>query len=830
MPKNEDNIRIGPKGPVSLMNATSTDVKSREGVTVVLYWLPTANVVGYNLYRQNIGETQKPSAAWNGSKPISQVTDRASFESLIPVNSPEWQQLQEAFTLIENKNALLTRRSVDPGKIIERGLTPEEDKAFEVLALANLKIRLARGLAFVDRNVANNEWYVYELRGLTKSGLEIALSSGVRVKAGHYILPDPPSNITATAGDHKVLLLWDRNPIPEPAKIETFEELPSMPHGFCVGRATSQGGYPQVISDKTILFDITKDLDNNDVTPPRPGFLDFQRWEEGLPVYHSVNGASIEGPRNYVNYYYRVASYDILGRLGSWSNEVSATPFDKTPPMSPQDLSVEAKLDAFSKPVGLVVSWRKVTKDVEGHVELDNTQFYRIYRSLNSDDLEKVDTLSNYLVATWPADPTDEKIWLDWFDNSPVIFPAYGEQDVWYRVCCEDAHQLLSSPSALISGRIPDVKPPGPTKMLGSESHEKFIRVFWKPNQEPDLAGYQIYRTICDRGTIYRPQPKPKRDVPRTSNIPGQPNVQGQCDLEFKGEILLDEADKRLAEQGRIYYDDYSVPPGSPLCYGYWVRAFDMRRNLYPGDNGCPASAEEYVCQRLHDETPPPVPIIAGLKARNNAVQIDWVASPIQDLKAFHVYRSEKEDDTPSFVGGVDLDGNILNGKWTGIEPACGDIPAELNSATVKGWFIDKNVKPNKVYWYRVSALDWSGNESSGGNSGKDLQKIPAISTFTYDANLPDSPAVLPCQPESAGVCGLTVRWSPAFDPSLVDGFVVFRSMAINERYRQVSPIIKGNEFSDKSAIRNTVYWYRVQAVDKRGNLSNPSQPVQYEY
>lgn len=181
-------------------------------------------------------------------------------------------------------------------------------------------------------------------------------------------------------------------------------------------------------------------------------------------------------------------------------------------------------------------------------------------------------------------------------------------------------------------------------------------------------------------------------------------------------------------------------------------------------------------------------------------------------------------------MGCVLLDGTVLNVKWTGVEPACGDIPAELNSATVKGSFTDKTVKPNRVYWYRVSALDWSGNESSGGNGGKDLQNIPAISTFTYDAKLPDSPTVLPCQPESASVCGLTVRWIPAFDPSLVDGFVVFRSTAINERYRQVSPLIKGNEFSDKSAIRNTVYWYRVQAINKRGNLSTPSQPVQYEY
>ena len=62
-----------------------------------------------------------------------------------------------------------------------------------------------------------------------------------------------------------------------------------------------------------------------------------------------------------------------------------------------------------------------------------------------------------------------------------------------------------SAPSAVITGAVPDTTPPGPTDLIGATGDADRIRVDWKPNGEPDLAGYQIYRGVCDRGFIYRP-------------------------------------------------------------------------------------------------------------------------------------------------------------------------------------------------------------------------------------------------------------------------------------------------------------------------------------
>jgi hypothetical protein len=291
---------------------------------------------------------------------------------------------------------------------------------------------------------------------------------------------------------------------------------------------------------------------------------------------------------------------------------------------------------------------------------------------------------------------------------------------------------------------------------------------------------------------------------------------------------LKKEADKRLVDTGQLYFDDFSLDEGSPVCYAYWVRAFDMARNLYPGKwaNNCP-DVGEYICQRLYEEEPPPVPVISALKAKNNAVAVEWISSPIQDLKAFHIYRSENEMDKPSFVRCVWKDGTVHSSPWEGLKPSCGDIPAEADPQTVAGAYLDTTVLPNTIYWYRVSALDWLGNESEG----KDLVKIPAVSTFSFSKDLPKTPVLLP--PSVSTItpdCGLVVKWTPIYDSSKFGGFIVFRSISMSGPYRQVSAIVKANEFVDQETHRGTPYWYRIQSIDKKGKLSEPSVPMKHNY
>jgi hypothetical protein len=214
------------------------------------------------------------------------------------------------------------------------------------------------------------------------------------------------------------------------------------------------------------------------------------------------------------------------------------------------------------------------------------------------------------------------------------------------------------------------------------------------------------------------------------------------------------------------------------------------------------------------------------MKARSNSVVIEWLASPLQDLKAFHVYRSEKETDPPSFVASVLTDGTVSSSRWEGLNPRCEDIPAEANPTAFLASFEDRGLEPNKVYWYRISALDWLGNESEKA----DITKIPAISTFTYTRDIPATPALIPPGPQPSEGCGLLVRWTPAFNPAGHTGFMVFRSPSASGPFRQVSPVVQGNEFTDTTALRGMDHYYKVQVMDRRGYLSEPSAPVLYRY
>lgn len=797
-----------------VMGATSGDVGPGGKTFVVLYWRPAEHIVGYHLYRSD------QAGAINGATPIAAAANCAELSAIIAPGSDEWQMLANGFSSVQAKEIVNLERGLpplsgglsllpykqpkikivalqalaNPCQVFDNGLTAEQQAMFDALAGINLKIRLARGWAYIDQAVTPGQTYMYELRGISAQGAEQVLAQGVQITAGQITLPAPPSGLTVMAGDSKVLAHWNRN---------------DFASTYMLRRATAPAGPYLVVNDKPIFLDLHEGLDGSPLPPNQTGYVDFQRWDkQGNPEPHEVNGIPVEGPTNGVTYYYQVASCDILGRIGAWSAHRATQPVDRTPPMAPDQFAV----NPCTIPAGLALSWRKVNRDAQNHVMDDTWQRYDIYRADAPELLDDLAGLATHSVGQVTANPSDlADMTVSWVDTDPVLFPAYGEKDFWYRLRCVDAAGNVSAPSAAIAGRVPDTTPPGPTVMKGAAGYAKHITVYWGPNSEPDLAGYQVYRSLCDRGQVYLPPQE--RDKPRT------------CDFLLVGQVSLAEAQARTEEQGAIYFDDTTVPPGSPVCYAYWVRAYDFAQNLYPGDNGCPAKAEEYVCQRLYEEDPPPAPVIAALRARNNGVLVEWIASPIQDLKAFHIYRSDKEAEPPQFIGCVLRDGTVWPGPWTGMTPHCDEIPAEADPHAVRGQFLDGKAEPNKEYWYRVSAVDWLGNESEGGN----LSQLPAISTFTYTRDLPPAPAILPPLPPAPAGCGLVVSWSTPPGPP-VDGFLVFRSTLANGVYRQVSPLVAGTTFTDESALRGKGYWYRVQAVSGPGRLSEPSAPVYHTY
>jgi hypothetical protein len=798
----------------AVLDITSAGIERDGSTYVLLTWEDVEEVQGYNLYRSVAGAPPRKSRPINGSTPIRRAQSGRELTAVLPEGSPGFEALAQGFAAVRRLRGGSALELADPKGRFDAGLSADEEALFDAAAKASLEMRLAAGLAYIDRKVEGDEHYVYDLRGVLVDGSEVELASRVPVWAGHFTLPDPPSGITTQVGDRRVLVLWNRN---------------RFAYSFIVQRSTNPGGPFQQVNPKPIVYDIDANLDGTAITttPLPSGFLDIQEWDpEGFPTWHPVEGVGVVGPDNAKKYYYRIASRYSLDRAGPWSSPVEATPVRSIEPMAPIDLQV---LPNTSND-GLVVTWRKVTRNVEGHQMPSEIQTYSIHRAPTRADLEDLDHLALWQVATRPADPQDLTTpTLGWTDLAPILVPPYGETPFFYRVRVADPYGNTSAPSAVITGRVPDTRPPGATTPDGAEGFADRITVRWLPNSEPDLAGYQIYRGICDYGQLYIPgvHPKPpKKDDRKDDQSPQHDEPRGGCDMTLVGQVSLADAEDMFDAENRIWFDDDNVPEGSPLCYAYWVRAFDMAGNLYQGNGGCPARREEYVCVRLRERTPPPVPVLTGLRARNSGVLVEWISSPVQDLHAFHVYRSDKEFDPPQFLACVFTDGTVSATPWKGLPPTCSDVPAEPDPLAARGSYLDGTAEAHHVYWYRVSALDWLGNESDG---SPHLDDIPSSSTFAFTSDLPDTPTVLAQPTPTIAGCGLDVGWGPTFDPAAVQGFVVFRQAA-GGPWRQVSDVLTDNTFTDPTARRGVDYLYCVQSIDRVGTLSHPSMPVLHRY
>ncbi|MEY2444362.1 MAG: hypothetical protein QOE00_942 [Ilumatobacteraceae bacterium] len=792
----------------AVLHATSADVADDGSTYVVLRWEAVDDASGYNLYRRGADIVDDARDRWgkpiNGATPITPPGTARKLRALVAPESPEWLALAHALAAVEGGGPT-SPRPVDPGTVFAAGLSGRQAELVRATSRANLTMGRVAGLAYIDQRVAAELRYVYELRAVLAKGEERVVATRVPVWAGHFVLPDPPSGLLTQAGDRRALVLWNRNPYAST---------------YLVQRASAPGGPFVQVNPKPVAYDMDNGLDGQPLSPPRPGFLDIGAWDgDGLPTSHVAAGVTVFGPDNGLTYWYRVASRDTLDRAGVWSAPVAATPVRTLPPMAPDELQVSSNTLA----TGLVVTWRKVTRNVENHALPDAAQTNHVYRASTREALEDLSTLATHLVATLVVNPQDVTTPLvSWTDLDPVLIPPYGSTPFFYRVRVTDPFGNVSAPSAVVAGAVPDTRPPGPTTLVAVTGRATSIRVEWQPNSEPDLAGYQIYRGVCDRGFLYVP------GIVRTKDKDGKVVSHGEsryhCDMTLVGDVPVGEANLRLAADGVIWFEDFSVPEGSPLCYGYWVRAYDHAGNLYAQPSGCPQEGE-YRCGRLREKTPPPVPVMTGLRARNHGVLVEWIGSPVQDLRAFHVYRSDKETGPPTFLACVFTDGSVSLTRWTGLMPSCADVPAVLDPLAARGSYLDGTAEPHQPYWYRVSALDWLGNESSAAQ----LSDIPASSTFAYSSDLPPTPAVnAPATPPATG-CGLDVAWTPAYDHALLAGYVVFRSV-VGGSFRQVSGIIPGNAFTDASARRGVDYLYCVQSVDLVGLLSHPSPPVPHRY
>jgi hypothetical protein len=355
-----------------------------------------------------------------------------------------------------------------------------------------------------------------------------------------------------------------------------------------------------------------------------------------------------------------------------------------------------------------------------------------------------------------------------------------------------------------------------------AEGFDDFIRVNWKLNTDCGVDQYLIYRSLCDRGQWYpcRPAPQPGTTIHLPPVDAGRKR---DCGGPFVLVGVVSQADA-AALGNPTHFDDHSVPPGSPLCYAYVVKAQDHSQNISGTLPEPTAPPEIVVCEHLRDRTPPEPAVVAGLMARDSAIEVRYIGPPVQDIAAYHVYRSDAAQfGAYTWVGGMTVvpppgTGARLHAPY--IAPpqvGCDSIPLVSNPYMSVGSWTDSTVDRKRIFWYKVLGVDRSGNQSPPDSA-------LAISTFTFASNRESPPRIVAVVPVETP-CALMVLWTPGYDTSLVKGFFVFRSTAPGGEYYQLEGLQRAGKFVDASVARNTDYYYRVVALRRDGMLTNPSEP-----
>ncbi|MBN2000334.1 hypothetical protein JW935_22480 [candidate division KSB1 bacterium] len=626
---------------------------------------------------------------------------------------------------------------------------------FSYLGDIYFQVALVMGGAWADSSVKKGTEYEYKVTYIDKANKELDFTNNTaKLTAGIFPKPEKPTGLTAEAGDSKILLTWN-----DPPQADSVL-------GYHVFRATNTAG-PFVRCDTIpVLSKLKYNLAGKPLNTEKYGYVDR----------HAVNNRM---------YYYYVVPRNPLGRFGPKSSTVSATATDQTPPQIVKNVNITAL-----KTNDLLISWNRVYKDIWiPEPRAEKVEKYYIFRYPDY-QTAITDTLANskYLVATIKESAVPTAIKTDsvryWNDK---VTP---EVVYWYRLSCEDSSGNISRKTAAVSGLLPDYTPPDPPKQITAEGFDKHILITWKPPntalpKNQDLAGYLVYRGIC--GGYYKII---KRDEGNLKQF-----------IAYPLHLLADVTDKDT-----LYYKDYSVPEGSPICYRYAVKAYDKPQNI--------STMSDSVCERLRDKTPPDPPVLTALDAGNKSIKIKCVSPPVQDMKGFIVERADAEAGPYKIVYSDSMAKRVT----------CNEIPCSVDSVLANKVnqlsYNDRSVEEDKIYWYRVTAFDYSRNKSA---------PCPPVSTATFHIVTPTKPKVKANTVKNRdGSCGVVLVWDIASRTESMNfkGYAIFKSTAKNGVYRQLGALQKSSRYTDNAVFTNTTYWYRVQTFLKNGDRSPLSDPV----
>jgi fibronectin type 3 domain-containing protein len=200
-------------------------------------------------------------------------------------------------------------------------------------------------------------------------------------------------------------------------------------------------------------------------------------------------------------------------------------------------------------------------------------------------------------------------------------------------------------------------------------------------------------------------------------------------------------------------------------------------------------------CDSSSEDPPPPAPTGISATAEDGAVTLDWTPPNGEEVDGYNVYRSTGSFSDPGSA--QQITGSLVNGTD----------------------YRDADVENETTYYYRVSAVKASGDESelSGEASATPADRTP-----------PAAPSELSGTSEDGAVA---LEWN-APSASDLSGHRVYRSESSFSDPDAATRanddgLVSGTSYTDDGAANGTTYYYRVAAVDDAGNESTLSGEAQ---
>ena len=673
---------------------------------------------------------------------------------------------------------------------------------------------------YIDSNLQAGDTYFYKVRAIGEGGIFSELSTfvGATVRLDQ-VAPAPPQNLSAIPSEEffdRVNLRWNA-----PVTDSDGEDLSGL--------------------ENFVLFR-SRGVSSSFVPVDTLNFREKDYADEGLEVL--------------TTYYYTVSALDGVGNESARASvvQVRTKGPDQVAPAPPQNLSAIADRDDYSR---ITLTWAGSTQDSDGG-QLTGLNGYSVFRSEGS-------TNSFQRVAEVASDVRE---YVDFGLNQLTTY--------YYTVSALDVAQNESARAPVVQVRTegPDQVAPAPPQNLSAiadkDDYSQITLTWAGSSQDSDggqltgLKGYSVFRSEGSTNSFQRVA-EVASDVREyvdfelnqlttyyytVSALDGVGNESARASLvqvrtEGPDQVAPAPPQNLSAIPSEEFFDRVTLRWNAPATdsdgedlsglesfvlfrsrggnssfvpvdtlnfrqkdytdeglellttYYYTVSALDGAEN-----ESARASVVQVRTEGPDQVAPAPPQNLSAIADKDNYGQITltWnlptenaIGNPLEDLALIVVFRSENG-----------------SGGFAVVDTLGGE----------QQQFVDTELSASTNYYYSLSAVDQSGNESLRVNSVRVVTNGP-------DVLAPASPSNLFVEVAEQNFGIATLNWDePKVDENgskLKDlqGYFVFRSKGDMSSFKKIAVIgVEFLEYEDTELDDFTVYFYEVSAFDSSGNES----------